>query len=55
MPNLNNQRVSFSLSNPDNNVALQPDRIFRVGIRESPSVTIGNPSEMTIVVIDDDG
>ena len=53
--NSGNQRVSFSLSITDNNVALEPNKTLRLGIRKSSSVDTGTPSEMTIVIVDDDG
>ena len=53
--NSGNQRVSFSLSITDNNVALEPNKTLRLGIRKSSSVDTGTPSEITIVIVDDDG
>ena len=55
LPNASNQMVSFSLHINDNNVALEPNMTFRLGIRESSSVDIGTPSEMTVLIADDDG
>ena len=49
------QNKSFLFAVIDNNIALELDKLFTLGIRDPISVGIAEPSQMNITVVDDDG
>ena len=49
------QNKSFLFTVTDNNIALELDNWFTLGIRDPTPVCIAEPSQMVITVVDDDG
>ena len=49
------QNKSFLFTVTDNNIALELDKLFPLGIRDPSPVGIAEPSQMVITVVDDDG
>lgn len=49
------QDASFTFNNPDNEIALEPNRTIKLGIADLEEIGIGSPSEMTVLIYDDDG
>ena len=49
------QNKSFLFTVTDNNIALELDKLFTLGIRDPSPVGIAEPSQMVITVVDDDG
>ena len=47
--------MSFLFTVTDNNIALELDKLFTLGIRDPIEVSIAEPSQMNITVVDDDG
>ena len=47
--------MSFLFIVTDNDIALELDKLFTLGIRDPIEVGIAEPSEMNIIVVDDDG
>ena len=46
---------SFLFIVTDNEIALEVDKLFTLGIRDPVEVDIAEPSQMNIIVVDDDG
>ena len=47
--------MSFLFIVTDNNIALELDKLFTLGIRDPVEVSIAELSQMNITVVDDDG
>ena len=47
--------MSFLFTVTDNDIALELDKLFTLGIRDPIEVDIAEPSRMNITVVDDDG
>lgn len=54
--NMASQSVAVSIPITDNEIALEDNLVRRFGLRDlsTNSVTIGNPNETTVNIIDDD-
>ena len=52
-PETQNKSFLFTVTNDD--IALELDKLFTLGIRDPIEVTIAEPSQMDITVVDDDG
>ena len=54
--NMVSQSVAVSIPITDNEIALEDNLVRRFGLRDlsTNSVTIGNPNETTVNIIDDD-
>ena len=49
------QNKSFLFPVTDNDIALEVDKLFTLGIRDLVEVNITEPSQIDITVVDDDG
>ena len=49
------QNKSFLFTITDDDIALELDELFTLGIRDPVEVSIAEPSQMNITVVDDDG